>query len=249
MSDMALTSERPDTGASSPDQERERIHRQMLSAVAHDLKTPLASIIGSLDVYTQMKDALPADKQDALIKVALQEAHRLDSFITNILDMAKLENGLVISKQEDVEIGAMLRDCLTRMRHCLKDSTIDVESSSGTVKTITDVVLLNRALGLVLDNAVKYGGTPSVIRLKFGKDSSRLGYISIHDNGNGISEERVKDIFSKYIRFDKEGKRNNAGMGLGLAIAREIMALLNGDITAANHPDGGAVLTLHFPLQ
>jgi len=256
MSNMAFTPELAndtdvanDTDASSLNQERERIHRQMLSPIAHDLKTPLASIIGSLEIYTHMKDALPSEKQDTLIKVALQEAHRLDTFITNILDMAKLENGLVQPKQEDIEIGAILRDCLVRRQYDLKDSTVEVESVSGPVKTATDTALLSRALCLILDNAVKYGGTPSTIRIKFGKDDNRLAYISIQDNGSGIPEAQTKNIFSKYTRFGKEDKHNKTGMGLGLAIARAIMTLLNGNISAINHSGGGAIFTLHFPLQ
>ena len=71
------------------------MHRKMLSAVAHDLKTPLVSIIGSLEIYEHLQDTLSREKQAVLIHVALQEAYRLDSFMTNILDMARLENGLV----------------------------------------------------------------------------------------------------------------------------------------------------------
>lgn len=230
------------------ERERERVHRQMLSSVSHDLKTPLASIIGSLEVYTRMKDKLALDKQATLIEVALQEAYRLDTFITNILDMARLENNGVKPKQEAVEVGAMLRNCLIRMDHHLHGKTIDMQALSGPFEIITDAVLLSRAAGLVLDNAVKYGGTPPIIRIEFGKNENNTGYIRVRDNGSGIPENQMETVFSKYTRLGREDQQN-AGTGLGLAIAREIMRLLNGNITAANHPEGGAVLTLEFPLS
>jgi two-component system sensor histidine kinase KdpD len=252
MSNAALTSrgfsEEPAPDVFASDRERERIHRQMLSSVSHDLKTPLVSIIGALEVYTRMKDKLPIQKQVALIDVALQEAYRLDTFITNILDMARLENGAIKPKQENAEIGAIVRNCLIRMDHHLHGKTIHTEAVSGPVEAITDPVLLSRAVCLVLDNAAKYGGTPGVIRIELGKDEDCTGYIRVRDNGGGIPEHHTETIFSKYTRLGGKD-RQYTGTGLGLAIAREIMRLLNGTIAAANHPEGGALLTLAFPLN
>ncbi|MDP9128466.1 MAG: ATP-binding protein [Pseudomonadota bacterium] len=248
MSDPALPQSPSTTVDTSFDRERERIHRQMLSSVSHDLKTPLASIIGSLEVFTRMHEQLSPEKRTTLISVALQEAYRLDAFISNILDMARLENSAVKSKQESVEIGPLLRNCLTRMENYMRGATINILPMGGEIVTMTDAVLFSRAIGLVLDNAVKYGGKPPMITVKFGEESREWGYISIHDNGSGIPESQIENIFSKYTRFAREDQQN-AGTGLGLAIAREILRLLQGRITAANHPDGGAVFTLHFPIR
>ncbi|MDX2027215.1 MAG: ATP-binding protein [Alphaproteobacteria bacterium] len=251
MSHTMLSETLPSAPANEPDmgfqRERERLHRQMLSAVSHDLKTPLASIIGSLEVYKRMKDKLSADKRTALIGVALQEAYRLDNFIVNILDMARLENGMVKINREDVEIGAMLRNCLTRMEGRLQGSSINMESVSGVIQITTDVVLLSRAVCLVLDNAVKYGGTPPAIRVEFGKNSGETAYIKVFDNGRGIPGEQMEKIFCKYTRLAREDQQN-AGTGLGLAIAQTIMGMLDGGIAASNGPANGAVFTLHFPL-
>src|ERR1700676_2951144 len=87
---------------SSFDKDREHMHRRMLSSVSHDLKTPLVSIIGSLEIYERMQDTLPREQQLELIHVALQEAHRLNNFITDILDRAGRDNGLVSVRQERV---------------------------------------------------------------------------------------------------------------------------------------------------
>src|ERR1700722_172856 len=95
-------------GIASLDEHRERIHRQMLSSVSHDLKTPLASIIGSLEVYEHLHDKLPEERKRALLRVALQEAYRLDSFVTNILDMAKFENNSVKARKEATDIKSLI---------------------------------------------------------------------------------------------------------------------------------------------
>jgi K+-sensing histidine kinase KdpD len=239
----------PPSASDSFDQERERIHRQMLSSVSHDLKTPLASIIGSLEVYERMKDKLTPDKQAALIRVALQEAYRLDNFTTNILDMAKLENGAVKPRREPIDIGSTLRNCFLRMATRLQESTVNLEALSGPVDAVTDPVLLSRVISLVLDNAVKYGGSPPVINVEYGRENDEFGFIRISDNGCGILGSQKEIIFSKYTRFAREDQQN-AGTGLGLAIGREIMCLLKGAITVDSTPDiPGSVFTMRFALN
>jgi K+-sensing histidine kinase KdpD len=238
----------PDQGLVDPtDVERERLHRQMLSAVSHDLKTPLASIIGSLEVYERMDGRLSEEQRQVLIGVALQEAYRLDNFVTNILDMAKLENSMVQLRRETILLSALLEDCITRLGKRLKGTSVHIDTSAKLPQITTDTTLLTRAICLLLDNAVKYGGSPSAIKIGYGKSDDGLGFISITDNGPGIPEAKLEAVFSKYTRFAR-GDRQNAGTGLGLAICREIMRLLDGDVTAANDVKGGAVFTLRFPI-
>jgi len=228
-------------------QERERIHRKVLSSVSHDLKTPLASIIGSLEIYERMKDKLPADRQQALIQVALQEAYRLDSFVTNILDMAKLESNTVKLQSEAIEVGSVIKNCTMRLTNRLKDCTVNINPASGPCEGIADSALLNRVIGLILDNAVKYGGHPPIIDIDFGNDSNQIAFIEIRDNGGGVPDPQMEKIFMKYTRFAKEDQQS-AGTGLGLSIGREIMRLLGGDLTVKNNPNGGAIFTMRFPL-
>lgn len=226
------------------DRERERIHRQMLSSVSHDLKTPLASIIGSLEIFDRMKDRLAEDKKNSLIQVALQEAYRLDNFITNILDMAKLENGMVKPKSEDTDIISVIRDCLMKMSNRLSQSVVHFNPAEK-IDVKTDPVLLSRAVSLVLDNAVKYGGNPPVINIQVQRPAQDMIVIDVQDNGIGIPQERKAVIFSKYTRFAKEDQQN-AGTGLGLSIGRAIMQLLQGDLVVSETTDGHTVFSLSF---
>ncbi len=228
--------------------ERERIHRQMMSSVSHDLKTPLASIIGSLEIHDQMKEQLAPEKKQALLDTALQEAYRLDNFITNILDMAKLENDQVKIKPELCDIGNLLQDYLSQLTSHLRNSEVTIHAVSGIFAATIDPSFIQRAIGLLLDNAVKYGGTPSLIEIDYGRGEFAQGFIRVRDHGPGVPESEREAIFSKYTRFVKQDTQN-AGTGLGLAICRAMMRRMEGDVTVDNHLGGGAVFTLQFPVD
>jgi len=235
------------TTSDSFSKERERIHRQMMSSVSHDLKTPLASIIGSLEIHDQMKEQLTPEKKQVLLDTALQEAYRLDNFITNILDMAKLENDQIIIKPELCDIGILLQDYITHFGAPLRGSEINIRAASGMLTATVDPTVLQRAIGLLLDNAVKYGGVPSIIDIDYGRGEFAQCFIKVRDHGPGVPESEREAIFSKYTRFIKQDMQN-AGTGLGLAICRGMMRQMEGNVTIGNHPDGGAVFTLQFPV-
>jgi two-component system sensor histidine kinase KdpD len=251
---MGMTAPKPSVEDGAPavyegiDQDRDRLHRQIFSSISHDLKTPLASIIGSLEIYERMIDRLSPAQQKSLIGVALQEAYRLDNFVTNILDMAKLENGMVKLRHEIVVIDRLIDDCIMRLGNRLKGTDICIERPSESLIAKTDATLLGRVLCLVLDNAVKYGGKPGTIRIISGFSENKQGYIHIADNGAGIPESQIERIFEKYTRF-AHGDQQNAGTGLGLTICRQIMGLLDGSVSATNGEQHGAIFTLYFPIS
>jgi len=241
MQDLEL----PRADPPSLDEERELMHRRMLSSVSHDLKTPLAAMIGSLEVYERMYDKLPQARREELIHVALQEAYRLDSFVTNILDMAKLEGRLVRVQKEATDVVGLIKACLQRMQLRLENCAVAFHPAAPLVAA-TDSVLLIRALSLVIDNAVKYGGIPCEISLSCGQKDQQ-GFISVRDNGVGIPPARLEAIFCKYTRFAVQDQQA-AGTGLGLAICRAMMELLGGTVTAENAPDQGMIFTLSFDI-
>jgi two-component system sensor histidine kinase KdpD len=218
----------------------------MLSAVSHDLKTPLATIIGSLEIYNRMEKKLTKEKRDMLINSALIESYRLDGFITNILDMAKLENGMVNVRRESCDLGNLINDCITRLgpRRDRCEISYAMETDG---QMLLDPMLFSRAVGLVLDNAAKHGGKSPVIQVESGVDGERL-VVNIRDHGPGLPEGKEDEIFSKYTRFAKEDQQN-AGTGLGLAICRHLMTVQGGSVHGKNHTTGGAQFTLSLPAE
>ncbi len=248
------------TEAPSHDEIREYLHRQMLSSVSHDLKTPLATIIGSLEVITMLYDKLSEEKRRSLITSALTEAFRLDHFITNILDMAKFEAEAVRPHFEKARLSQMINDSLARLGPLKTrgDLTLTPHGQNDDIKT--DSMLGSRAIGLVLHNAFKYGARKSsdaslnapAIEVEYGlqtgHDGKSEGYVRVRDHGPGIPPDQQAAVFNKYTRLARTDQQT-ASTGLGLTISQHIMHLLNGRIEVKNHHDGGAIFTLTFADQ
>lgn len=228
------------------EEDRAEMHRQMLSSVSHDLKTPLASIIGSLEIYHLLQQNLPEAKKLELLKTALQEAYRLDSFITNILDIAKFESGVITLRREPIDVAALLYQCMRKASpQAAPDADIALISTQK-LEWVVDSALLGRAIGLVLDNAVKYGPRTGLkVRIAYKVENGTL-MIDIQDNGPGIPENRKEEIFNKYTRLAKEDS-NGAGTGLGLAIARMILHSMHGSLSVSNAYEGGAIFHFEIP--
>ena len=225
-------------------EDREKLRAMLLSSVSHDLKTPLASVIGSLSVYRSMGSRLPLEQQTTLIDTAIEEAQRLDNFITNILDMTRIESGDIDFKKEWYYPADMVNNVLKRLRSRLSQHILDVNLFQENIQICADAMMSEQVLQNVLDNAVKYTAKETIIHIS--NQITEDGFaIKIHDHGKGIPIDNVERVFDKYARLHRKDSQV-AGTGLGLAIAKAIMQAQDGEITAANHADGGAVFTLNF---
>lgn len=225
--------------------EREKLRTSLLSSVSHDLKTPLAAILGSLSVHRSMYDRLPEAQRKELTDAAFTEAQRLDSFITNILDLAKIESGAVKFKRQWQSPDDLVQRVKKRMRMRFENHTLVVHSNPSDIEVELDPVVSEQALFNVFDNAIKYTAAGSVIdvHMETGDEYFKL---HVRDHGPGIPEEDRERVFDKYTRLQRQDHQV-AGTGLGLAVARAAMRGQGGDITIAAHPDGGAVFTLCWP--
>lgn len=230
-------------------EEREKLRSMLLSSVSHDLKTPLASVIGALSVFRSMGAELPEAQRETLITTALDEAQRLDSFITNILDMTRLESGQIQFRQEwtkpqDVinNVRKRLRDRLARHSLTIADP---VAAGGPQAEVYMDSMMMEQVLQNLLDNTAKYtpAGTAVTVSWRVGDNGFAL---DVKDNGPGIPPDKLEQVFDKYARLQRQDKQV-AGTGLGLAIAKAVMRAQGGDIRAANNPEGGALFTISLP--
>ena len=226
-------------------EEKEKLRSLLLSAVSHDLKTPLASIIGSLSVYHSMADKLSDEHKLTLTTTALDEAQRLDSFISNILDMTRLESGHVKFKFDWHDPVALLNRVSKRMRNRLRERELKFYEPDIHAEVWVDGVMTEQLLQNLIDNAIKYSpaGTPVEVWMEMNK---RQFIIKIRDHGKGIPENMHVRIFDKYERLQKEDSQV-AGTGLGLAICRSIVEQMSGTITISNHEEGGAIFEVALP--
>ncbi|MDE3060724.1 MAG: DUF4118 domain-containing protein [Pseudomonadota bacterium] len=225
--------------------EREKLRSMLLSSVSHDLKTPLAGIIGALSVHRSVGERLTPERRQALLDSALEEAQRLDSFITNILDMTRLESGKIDLHQEWHDMQSIIGRVARRSQHRLRSRTLAVDCPPG-LEAYMDIMMTEQVLQNLIDNACKY--TPDGTRIEVHCTASeREGFLCrVRDLGPGIPAEKLSQIFDKYARLQKQDSQV-AGTGLGLAICKAVMELQRGWIRAANHPEGGAEFTFGLP--
>lgn len=226
--------------------EREKLRSMLLSSVSHDLKTPLAGIIGSLGVHRSIGDKLTPERRAELLSDALEEAQRLDSFITNILDITRLESGRVEFHLEWHDINTIVSQVAKRMQHRLQARRLVIVPCTDMIEVYMDPTMTEQILQNLLDNACKY--TPDGTQITV-TSYVREGFglcCDVRDNGKGIPENKLDTVFDKYARLHKEDTQV-AGTGLGLSICKVVMEAQGGWITANNHPDGGAVFTFCFP--
>jgi two-component system sensor histidine kinase KdpD len=227
-------------------EEREKLRAMLLSSVSHDLKTPLASVIGSLSVYRSVADQLPEAQRTMLIQTALDEAQRLDSFITNILDMTRLESGQIRFREEWITPTHLMRHVVKRLQGRLQNHRFTVQRADPRDGEIgVDVMTMEQVLQNILDNAVKYTPPGTPIEVSWSMQGNQF-QIQVKDGGPGIPEGQFEKIFDKYARIRRQDSQV-AGTGLGLAIARAVIQAQGGGITAANQPGGGAVFTITLP--
>jgi two-component system, OmpR family, sensor histidine kinase KdpD len=227
--------------------ETDRLRSALLTSISHDLKTPLAAVLGAAstlrDLSTGLSDAEKAD----LLATVIDESERLNRFIANLLDMTRLESGAVVPNTALHDLGEIVGSALRRASKILAGHRIELELAASLPMLELDAVLFEQALFNLLDNAAKYSPDGSTVRIRSWRDQDAV-CLQVLDEGDGIPSGDLEHIFDKFYRAEK-GDRVRAGTGLGLAIARGFVEALHGEITAANRPDRpGAVFAIRLPV-
>lgn len=227
-------------------EEREKLRSMLLSSVSHDLKTPLSGIIGGLSIYKKMQKSKKLDEETAneLIDTALEEAQRLNNFISNILDMTRIESGDIEFNKEWVESNLVLEQIKAEAAMFLKGRELIIDNSECNYEVEMDLNLTKQVLKNIIDNAVKYSPQESKITISCEIKDGNFLY-KIKDEGNGINSEKLEAIFDKYERLNYADSKI-AGTGLGLSICKAIMEEQGGTIKATNHNNGGAEFHIYF---
>lgn len=226
--------------------EKERIHSNILLSFSHDFKTPLAGIIGAIGVHRSMGNSLEEKKREELLDSAVEEAHRLDSFITNILDITNLENGGIKLKKEWYLIQDIIDSAISSSQYFLRNHRPVVYPCPLGLEVNVDVAMIKKVIQNILDNACKYTPPDTAIDISCSVSDNKWVIIKIRDYGIGIDENRLQNIFDKYTRLEKTDSQI-AGTGLGLAVSNEIIKAHNGWIKAENVPYSGALFTICLP--
>ena len=228
-------------------EDNERLRATLLSSLSHDLRTPLASILGAVTTLRQFGGSMPpATSADLLLSIE-EEAARLSRFVANMLDMSRIETGELDARRDWVDVGDVIGAAIKRGRSIFPNRPI-VSSLADKLPLVRgDAILLGQVLFNLLDNANKYAGsgTPTTIHAR--REGSDI-VISVTDQGVGIASEDLETVFTKFYRGGSADGRE-AGTGLGLSICRGLVEAMGGTITAQSPAvkRRGTRILIHLP--
>jgi two-component system sensor histidine kinase KdpD len=225
--------------------ETERLRSSLLSAVSHDLRTPLATITGSASALVEGENRLDAATRRELAQAIEDEADRLNRLVHNLLEMTRLESGGIRVRKDWHPLEEVVGSALARMEKRLGERRVVIELPPDLPLLPLDPLLIEQVLINLLDNAVKYtpGDTPIEISASV---EDRAACVAVADRGPGFAPGEEARVFDKFYRGQEAGSRS--GAGLGLAIARGIVEAHGGRIAAETRPGGGALFRFSLPL-
>ena len=227
--------------------ETERLRSALLTSISHDLKTPLAAILGAGGALRDLADALNDAQKAELVGTIIDESERLNRFIANLLDMTRIESGAIVPNAAFYDLGEIVGSALRRAGKILARHQVELDVAANLPMLQVDAVLLEQALFNILDNAAKFAPEGSKVRIQGWREESFV-QLQILDEGGGIPQDDLDHIFDKFHRVNK-GDSVRPGTGLGLAISRGFVEAMHGTVTAANRTDcPGAVFTISLPI-
>ncbi|MBV8605636.1 MAG: DUF4118 domain-containing protein [Pelomonas sp.] len=224
--------------------ESERLRNSLLSALSHDLRTPLAVVYG----LAQTLAAMPlAPEAGELSRKLCEQAQRIAAMVNNLLDMARLQSGTVKLNLQWQPIEEIVETSLRGLTALLAGHRVELELPPGLPLLQLDATLMERVLGNLLENAAKYAPPGSLIRISAAVEDGEFA-LRVVDNGPGLPPGRAEALFDKFTRGERES--STPGVGLGLAICRAIVEAHGGRIAAEASLTGepGARFVIHLPL-
>ena len=221
--------------------ETERVRNTLLAGISHDFRTPLTAIIGAATTVLTQGAQITSEQREALLRNLLEQAHRLQSLTSDLLDLARLQDGAVNPDCEWCPVGELVREALGMVTVGGDTGRVEVQVVEDDI-VWCDARLLTQALANLLVNAKQHAPpqSPVVVAVVLGQNGWTL---SVRDQGSGLTPGQEIEVFRKFYRDHKAS--SSSGTGLGLAICEVVARLHGGSIRAYN--DGGAVFEMCFP--
>ncbi len=221
----------------------ELLRSSILSALSHDLRTPLAALVSMADTAALGK-ASP-ERQKHLLEAIRNQAMSIGQQMLNLLEMARLSSGSIELQRAWQPVEEVIGSVLQLIRGQWKDREISLDIAPNLPPLNIDAVLIERVLWNLLENAIKFSPGESMIELAVRQLAGQIE-ISVSDSGPGLPEDEMDKLFNAFQRGHKES--DIAGIGLGLSIARTIVEAHEGQLSAANRLGGGACFRILLPI-
>ena len=218
-----------------------------MNSVSHDLRTPLSTVLGSATTLIDYGATLKPEVRDDLLLSIREEAERLSRYVGDLLDMTRLEGGGLNVRTDWTDVRDILNTAADRVSRRLGQRKVTRDFPAQLSMVEADPGLLEQAVVNILENAIAYSPDGTTIELAAYEDRGAV-VISIEDEGRGIPTAELERVFDKFRRMEESTDRaKGAGLGLGLAISRDIAREFGGDIVAHGHANGGACFSLRLP--
>ena len=216
--------------------ENEQKKDELIVYLAHDIKTPLTSMIGYLSLLSEIKD-MPQEQRNRYIDIALDKSYRLEYLINELFDVARFNSEKIVLEKEEINLNLMLEQIADDFYPTLKEMNKKINFTSDE-KTIlyADPDKLSRVFNNLIKNAISYSKEESEIVINLKKDNNNA-IVEVINKGKQISKEKLSKIFEKFYRLDSARTSRTGGSGLGLAIAKDIVELHNGTIIAESNEE------------
>lgn len=215
----------------------EKMRRELLANVSHDLRTPLSVIYG----YAEIMHDFPSEITQEQPQIIMEEASRLTTLVNDMLDISKLESGAENLSMSRINISALIKEIGLRTIKMIEKEGYSIEFDlDDKVFVLADEVKITQVFYNLLVNAINYTGNDKKISVRQ-KNKDKIVKIEIKDTGDGISEELIPHIWERYYRADKNHKRPITGTGLGLSIVKKIITLHGGECGVISKPQQGSI--------
>jgi two-component system sensor histidine kinase KdpD len=225
----------------------EAIKSALLDSVSHDFRTPLAAIRAAAGTLMDPAVEWAPDERRDIARTIDRDAAWLDRLVTNLLDMSRVEAGELRPDLQIHDLEGILRGVVDRGSDDLRAAHLEVRLSADLPPVLVDEVLLSQVLVNVLDNAVKYAGPDTSIRVTAGRDEAGNVRVTVEDSGRGVPDEALGRLFEKFYRVPKSSQSSRRGTGIGLAVVRGLIEAMGGTVTASRSTMGGLAITMTLP--
>ena len=213
------------------------IQRQFTANAAHELRTPLALMQVQLDLYHS--NSHPGNDADTvqMIKMVTEQNDRLNKMVKTLLDMSELQT---VGRDDEIVLDALVDEVLEDLEPLAETKNIRLIGKCKDITMVGSDILIYRLVYNLVENAIKYNHSGGQVTVTADRKEKQV-YLSVEDTGAGIPEELKERVFEPFFRVDKSRSRELGGVGLGLALVREIVRVHDGSITVKSNPSGGTI--------
>lgn len=218
------------------------IQRQFTANAAHELRTPLALMQVQLDLYHS--NSHPDNDADTvqMIKMVTEQNDRLNKMVKTLLDMSELQT---VGRDDEIILDALVDEVLEDLEPLAEGKNIRLIGKCKDITMVGSDILIYRLVYNLVENAIKYNHSGGQVTVSADRKENHV-YLSVEDTGAGIPEELKERVFEPFFRVDKSRSRELGGVGLGLAMVREIVRVHDGSITVKSNPSGGTIFEVVF---